>query len=66
MEKQYNRHEFIQSLARGGFLAGLLGVGAAALHGKKDVSECVHENYCSTCWAYDGCRLPEKKEIPHE
>ncbi len=63
---QISRHEFLEKLARGGMLAGLFGVGAAALSGKKPISECVNENFCSTCWAYNGCTLPEKKETTDE
>ncbi|NUM52366.1 MAG: hypothetical protein HUU46_01860 [Candidatus Hydrogenedentes bacterium] len=61
MEQKFNRHEFFQTVARGGFMAGLLGVGAMALHGKREVSECFNHNYCSSCWAFSGCSLPEKK-----
>lgn len=61
-----SRYEFLQSLARKGLLTGLLGVGAAALHGTKDVSECFNHNYCDSCWAYRGCALPEKKEVSGE
>lgn len=61
MDPKFSRHEFFQSVARGGIMAGLLGVGAAALHGTKDVSECFNHNYCSSCWAFNGCSLPEKK-----
>ena len=68
MDKRLNRYEFFQSAARGGFLAGLAGIGAMALSGTKKVSECFNHNYCSSCWAFDGCALPEKKteEKPHE
>lgn len=62
MDHQISRHEFFESLGRKGLLAGLLGLGAAALHGQKDVSECFNLNYCSSCWAFKGCTLPEKKE----
>ena len=58
-----SRHEFLQALGRGGMIAGLLGIGIAALRGRKDVSECFNHNHCSACWAYNGCSLPEKKEI---
>lgn len=63
MEAKFSRHEFLQSLGRGGLIAGLLGVGAAALHGEREVSECFNHNYCAECWAFKGCTLPEKKEI---
>ena len=66
MDPKFSRHEFIQSVGRGGFLAGLAGVGAAALHGTKEVSECFNHNYCSSCWAFSGCALPEKKEKTDE
>ncbi|MBX7255734.1 MAG: hypothetical protein K1Y02_05195 [Candidatus Hydrogenedentes bacterium] len=61
-----SRHDFLQALGRGGMLAGILGVAIAALHGKKTVSECISENHCASCWAYDGCALPEKKETTNE
>ncbi len=64
--QQVSRHEFLQRLGRGGLVASLVGVGAAALHGKKDVSECFNHNYCSSCWAFNGCSLPEKKEKTDE
>jgi hypothetical protein len=44
-------------------LAGLVGVGIAALHGSKKVSECFNHNLCASCHVYGGCALPEKKEI---
>jgi hypothetical protein len=47
-------------------LAGMLGVALAALHGTKEVSECIGENHCASCWAYGGCSLPEKKETTDE
>lgn len=53
----------MQTVVRGGFIMSLFGVGAAALHGTRDVSECFNHNYCDECWAYGGCALPEKKEI---
>ena len=63
MEQQANRAEFLAWLMRGGLLAGLLGIAAAALHGKKPVSACFNENYCASCRVYSGCALPEKKEV---
>jgi hypothetical protein len=63
--QQVSRHEFLQTLARGGIFVGLVGVGAAALHGRREVSECFNHNYCSSCWAFSGCSLPEKKEVPN-
>lgn len=65
MEPQISRSEFMQSVGRGGLLLGLAGLGAAALHGKREVSECFQENHCSACWAYVGCHLPEKKDLTH-
>ncbi|GMW02419.1 MAG: hypothetical protein AMXMBFR84_35550 [Candidatus Hydrogenedentota bacterium] len=67
MDQQSSRHEFLQLIGRGGLLAGLTGIGMAALHGRKDVSECFNHNHCAECWAFNGCSLPEKKETPsHE
>ena len=67
MDPQVSRHEFLQKLGRGSMIAGLAGFAAAALHGKREVSECFNHNYCSSCWAFSGCNLPEKKEVPdHE
>ncbi len=66
MDKPLDRKEFIAKLGRGGMLASILGVGAAALHGEREVSECFNHNYCDSCWGYDGCALPERKEIPDE
>lgn len=63
MSKLVNRLEFLRSLGRGSLMLGLAAVGAGALHGKKDVSECFNHNYCSSCWAHTGCTLPEKQEI---
>ncbi len=62
MEPQASRSEFISKLARGAFLAGLGGVGVAALSGTKTVAECFNENHCAGCWSFNGCALPEKKE----
>ena len=67
MDKQpIDRKEFFARLGRGGLLAGLTTVGAAALHGNRTVEECFNHNYCDSCWSFDGCSLPEKKEIPDE
>ncbi len=66
MDKPVSRHDFLQTLGRQGMLVGLAGVGLAAVHGQKDVSECFNHNYCTDCWEFRGCTLPEKKEIPHE
>ncbi|MBI2433510.1 MAG: hypothetical protein HYV26_11630 [Candidatus Hydrogenedentes bacterium] len=63
MEKLLSRHEFLHDLGRAGLLAGLAGAGAAALHGRRDVSECFNHNYCDSCWAYNGCSLPEKQDL---
>jgi len=64
--QRLNRQEFLQSITRGGLMAGLTGVAVAAVHGTREVSECFNHNYCDTCWSFDGCGLPEKKEIPDE
>ena len=66
MGRPINRHEFIESVTRGGLIAGLLGVGAAALHGTREVSECFNHNYCDSCFAFQGCSLPQKKEVKDE
>jgi len=66
MDKLVSRHEFLQALGRKGMLLGLAGVGAAALHGTKDVSECFNHNYCDSCWSFKGCELPEKTEVANE
>ena len=66
MKPRLNRHEFMVNAGRGGLLAGLLGIGAMALRGDKEVSECFNHNYCDSCWAFNGCTLPEKKDTPHE
>lgn len=65
-ERLLDRQQFLQSLTRGGLVAGLAGVAVAAVHGTREVSECFNHNYCDSCWAFDGCGLPEKKEIPDE
>lgn len=65
-ERLFNREEFLRSLTRGGLMAGIAGVAVAAVHGTREVSECFNHNYCDSCWAFDGCALPEKKEIPNE
>lgn len=66
MEELPSRHEFLVDLKRAGLLAGLFGVSVAALHGKREVSECFSNNHCEACWSFNGCSLPEKKELPHE
>ena len=66
MAPKLSRHEFIERLARGGFMVSIMGVGAAALHGTREVSECFNHNYCDSCWAFNGCELPEKKEAKDE
>lgn len=66
MTKSVSRQEFLQVMARRGMLLGLTGVGVAAVHGSKDVSECFNHNYCTDCWGFDDCGLPEKKEVAHE
>ena len=66
MDKSLNRLEFLRTLGRGGMLAGLTGLGVAALHGSKEVSECFNENQCAACNVHGSCQLPEKKEVTHE
>lgn len=66
MNKHVSRHEFLQDLGRKGMLLGLAGVGVAAIHGTKEVSECFNHNYCDSCWSFKGCELPEKKEAKNE
>ena len=66
MDKPVSRHEFLQRLARGGLMLGMTGVGAAAMHGTIDVSECFNHNYCDSCWGFTDCALPEKKEAKNE
>lgn len=61
-EKDLTRSEFMHSMGRNGMMLGLTGVGAAALHGSKDVSECFSHNYCDSCWDYKGCTLPERED----
>ncbi len=65
-QQPVSRHEFLQSLGRKGMLLGLSGVGIAAIHGTKDISECFNHNYCDSCWGYTACALPEKKETKDE
>ncbi|MCL4217362.1 MAG: hypothetical protein KJ052_10220 [Candidatus Hydrogenedentes bacterium] len=60
-----SRHDFLNNLARGGLLLGLAGVGAAALHGAKDPSECINTGYCAACNVHETCTLPERKEVRH-
>lgn len=66
MSEKLDRQEFFARLSRGGLMAGLFSVGAMAVHGSREVSECFNHNYCDSCWAYDGCGLPERKEVPDE
>lgn len=63
MNESLSRSEFLQALGRKGMFTGLVGVGIAALHGTKDVSECFNHNLCASCHVYGGCSLPEKKEV---
>lgn len=65
-EKQINRHEFFRSVGRSTLLLGITGMGAAALHGTREVSECFNFNYCNSCDSHTGCTLPEKKELTDE
>lgn len=66
MKPLLSRLEFLLDLKRAGLMAGLAGVGAAAVHGEREVSECFSNHYCEACWGYNSCALPEKKELPHE
>jgi hypothetical protein len=66
MDKPVSRQEFLHSLGRQGMLLGLAGVGYAAVDGTREVSDCFNHNYCTDCWEYGGCTLPEKKEVSHE
>lgn len=63
MDKPVSRQEFLQRLGRQGMLLGLAGVGIAAVDGEREVSECFNHNYCTDCFSYQGCTLPERKEI---
>lgn len=63
MDKPVSRQEFLQRLSRNGMLVGLTGLGAAALHGSRSVSECFNDNHCVACDVFSGCALPEKQEI---
>lgn len=63
MSKLLSRIDFLRNLGRGGLLLSLGGIGAAALHGTKDPSECFNHNYCSSCFSFSGCSLPEKIEV---
>lgn len=66
MKEAISRHNFLQSLARKGMLLGLGGVGLAAVHGTKTVSECFNHTQCTSCWVHSDCALPEKKEVKNE
>jgi len=66
VETPISRHEFFEKIMRGGLLAGLLGLGMAALEGRREVSACLQEDYCGSCRVYEGCVLPKKKEAPDE
>ena len=66
MTKPISRHDFLNTMARGGLAIGLAGVGAAALHGAKDPSECINTGYCSSCNVYRTCTLPERKKVSHD
>lgn len=63
MDKKVTRHDFLQDLGRKGMLLTLGGVGTAAVHGSKTVEECFNHNYCTDCFSFKGCTLPEKKEV---
>lgn len=66
MKKEYSRQDFIEDMGRKGLLVVLGGVGVAAMHGSKTVEECFNHNHCDNCFKFQGCALPEKKELPHE
>lgn len=61
-DESVSRSEFLNSVGRKGMMLGLTGVGLAALHGSREVSDCFNHNYCDSCWDYKGCTLPERKE----
>lgn len=63
MMEPISRHDFLHFAARGGLLLGLAGVGAAALHGSRDPSECINTGYCSSCKVYQVCTLPERTKV---
>jgi hypothetical protein len=63
MAKKVDRKEFLHGLGRTGMLLALGGVGTAATHGTKTVEECFNHNYCTDCFSFKGCTLPEKKEV---
>jgi hypothetical protein len=62
MTQPIGRHDFLTGLARGSLLLGLGVVGAAALHGSRDPSECMNTGACSSCNVYKTCALPERKK----
>jgi hypothetical protein len=66
MSQPIDRLEFLKRLGRHGMLVGLGGVGAAALHGTRDPSECFNENYCSSCNVHTDCTLPQRQELDDE
>lgn len=63
MSEPVNRYEFLRSLGRGGLLLGLAGLGAGALHGTKDPSECIDTGNCTACRIQRACTLPEKRSV---
>jgi hypothetical protein len=65
-DKSVTRSEFLNSVGRKGMFLGLTGIGAGALHGTREVSDCFNHNYCDSCWDYKGCTLPEREEDLHE
>lgn len=61
-DESVSRSEFLNSVGRKGMMLGLTGVGLAAMHGSREVSDCFNHNYCDSCWDYKGCTLPEREE----
>lgn len=66
MDNPVSRQQFLLGLGRRGLLLGLAGLGAAALHGTKDVSACIDTAPCASCRVYGACALPEKKDLRDE
>ena len=61
-DENVTRSEFLHSMGRKGMMLGLTGIGIAAMHGSREVSDCFNHNYCDSCWDYRGCTLPEREE----
>lgn len=66
MDKSLSRNEFLVNLGRCGLLAGMAGLGVAALDGSRTPSECFNTEHCNACYASRGCTLPQKKELDNE